>query len=392
MFLLQRNDIEIKNRKRFGCKSLNKCILRKNLSMSYLSERSLGNYKFTGRLLRGDIAIILVAVSLFGGALGYVLIENYTAIEAFYMAVISFSTVGFTEVRPLSEAGRIYTSLLIIFNIGVFAYSLSVFTYYVVQGEFFKNLHLKHIQSEIDALNDHILLCGYGRYGKEVAKTFLKHKVPFVVIEQDEETIKEIQSSELNLLYVEGNATDDDKLIQAGIKRARSLITTLPDDSDNLFIVLSANQLKPELKIVSRGISRQAEKKMRLAGADHVILPDQIGSFYMATLVNKPETVEFFSFLTDEFESDVGFEQIHYKQMPKAFQNQSIADLDIRRVSGVNIIGFKTPGGRYIVNPPPDTKLIKDSSFILLGDQQQLAKLRDYLNSFGDQEQPFVSE
>ncbi|HKK87608.1 MAG TPA: potassium channel protein [Saprospiraceae bacterium] len=360
--------------------------------MADLWQRSWGNYKFTGRLLRGDIAWILIAISLIGGSLGYMVIEEYGLIEAFYMAVIAFSTVGFTEVRPLSPEGRIFTSFLIIFNIGVFAYFLSVFTYYVVQGEFFKNLHLKHIQSKIDSLQDHVILCGYGRYGKEVAKTFLKHKLPFVVIEMDHEIIREIQSNDLEMLYIEGNATEDEILKKAGIMRAKSLITTLPDDSENLFIVLSADQLKPELNIVSRGISRHAEKKMRLAGADHVILPDQIGSFYMATLVNKPETVEFFSFLTNEFESDVGFEEIHYRQMPEACHNQSIADLNIRNVSGANIIGYKTPGGRYLVNPPPNTKLIKDSSFILLGDKEQLTKLRAYLDNYGEQDQPLVSD
>ena len=360
--------------------------------MAGLWQKDWGIYKFTGRLLRSDIAWVLITISLLGGALGYMLIENYDPVEAFYMAVITFSTVGFTEVRALSEGGRIFTSFLIIFNIGVFAYFLSVFTYYVVQGEFFKNLHLKHIQNKIDALENHVIICGYGRYGKEVAKTFLKHELPFVIIEQKEEIIKEIQSNDLNILYVQGNATEDEVLKQAGILRARSLIATLPDDSENLFIVLSADQLKPELNIVSRGISRHAEKKMRLAGADHVILPDQIGSFYMATLVNKPETVEFFSFLTNEFESDVGFEEIHYRQMPKACHNQSIADLKIRSVSGANIIGYKTPGGRYLVNPPPKTKLIKDSSFIILGDKNQLKKLRDYLKNYGEQEHPLVSD
>lgn len=366
--------------------------LEKNLSMADLWQRDWGSYKFTGRLLRSDIAWTLVTFSLLGGALGYMIIEDYTAIEAFYMAVISFSTVGFTEVRPLSNAGRIFTSFLIIFNIGVFAYFLSVFSYYVVQGEFFKNLHLKHIQNKIDALENHVIICGYGRYGKEVAKTFLKHEFPFVIIEQKEEIIQEIQDNDLNILYVEGNATEDEILNKAGIMRAKSLITTLPDDSENLFIVLSADQLKPELNIVSRGISRHAEKKMRLAGADHVILPDQIGSFYMATLVNKPETVEFFSFLTNEFESDVGFEEIHYSQMPEACHNLSIAELNIRTASGANIIGYKTPGGRYLVNPPPDTKLIKNSSFIILGDNQQLTKLRNYLSNYGEHQPPLISD
>lgn len=314
--------------------------------------------------------------------MGYMLIENYDPVEAFYMAVITFSTVGFTEVRALSEGGRIFTSFLIIFNIGVFAYFLSVFTYYVVQGEFFKNLHLKHISKKIGELENHVIICGFGKYGSEVAQYFLHHNLPFVVIENNPETVEKIQQSRDAILYIEGDATSDDVLHAAGILRANSLITTLPDDSQNLYIVLSANAIFADLNIVSRGSNKLAEKKIKLAGADHVILPDQIGSFYMANLVNKPETVEFFSFLTNEFESDVGFEEIHFDQMPSACHNRSISELNIRKETGANIIGYKSPGGRYVVNPSPDTKLVPGSGFIILGDRVQLELLKSYLNSY----------
>jgi voltage-gated potassium channel len=222
-------------------------------------------------------------------------------------------------------------------------------------------------------------VCGFGRYGKEVSLHFLHHKMPFVVLENNPVVIEAIQKSEDKILYLADDATHDEALQRAGIKRAKALIAALPDDSENLFIVLTARQLNPGLNIISRVTSLKSQRKLRLAGANHVVMPEQIGGFYMATLVSKPGATEFFTYITTESESDIEFEEIHYRDMPASCRNKSINDLHIRRETGTNIIGFKHPDGSYVVNPGPETTLVENSSFILLGNREQLNALKRYL-------------
>ena len=165
------------------------------------------------------------------------------------MSVITFSTVGYTEVRPLSDGGRIFSSVLILINIGIFAYVLSVLTSYVIEGKFQEMWQDYNIEQKINVLTDHIIICGYGKYGAEVAEHFIRQKIPFVVIEIDESVTKDMRFLK-DFLFVEGDATNDDLLEEVGIQRARALISTLPDDAENVYVVLSARQLNPNLKII----------------------------------------------------------------------------------------------------------------------------------------------
>jgi voltage-gated potassium channel len=336
-------------------------------------------YSIPKTVLSNRLAFLLIGGEVILGIAGFMLLEHYNLREAFYMTVITIATVGYTEVRPLSAEGQMFTSVLIILNIGIFAYVLSVFTYYVINGEIFKKMHLDHIEKKITQLNTHVIVCGFGRYGREVAIHFVHHKTPFVVVENDPGIIEEIQKNEERILYIQDDATHDEALHRAGITRAIALITALPDDSDNLFVVLTARQLNPKLNIISRATAVKSQKKLRLAGANHVIMPEQIGGFYMATLVSKPGATEFFSFITRESESDIEFEELSFQNMPAVCRNKSIKDLHIRRETGANIIGFKQPNGRYIVNPGPETMLVENSGFIILGNREQLNALRQYL-------------
>lgn len=330
--------------------------------------------------MSGRIAAALILGELLLGVAGFMYMQGYTITQAFYMTIITISTVGYGEVRPLTAAGELFASFLIILNFGIFAYGLSVFSYYVINGEIFKKMHLSIIRKRIDQLENHVILCGYGRYGMEVSQNFLHHNMPFVVVENNPVVIETIQKSEGKILYIQDDATHDDALQLAGIKKAKALITALPDDSDNLFIVLTARQLNPRINIISRTSSYRSQRKLQLAGADHVIMPEQIGGFYMATLVSKPGATEFFSYITREAESDIEFEELRYRDMPPSCQGKSIRELHIRRATGSNIIGFKHPDGSYVVNPEPETILVEHSSFIVLGTREQLEKLRQHLN------------
>ncbi len=325
------------------------------------------------------VAIGLLTLDLLVGILGFMLIEEYTLVEAFYMTVITISTVGYTEVGPLDTAGKLFTSFYIINNIGVFAYILAVFSYYVVQGEIFKDMHLNLINKSIKKLSGHIIICGYGRYGKEIAIHLQKHSIPFVIIDSDAEKIDLIQKSEDQLLYVQDDATHDEALEKAGIKKAQALISALPDDVNNVYTVLTARQMNADIMIVSRASDAKSEKKLRLAGANHVVMPEQIGGFYMAMLIGKPGAVEFFSYITRDYQSDIAFEEIHYDSLPPNLQDKTIREMHLRKATGANIIGFKQPDGNFIVNPEPDTAIIPASSFIILADRKQIQALRQFL-------------
>ncbi|MCG8329144.1 MAG: potassium channel protein [Chitinophagales bacterium] len=339
----------------------------------YTVPSSFLNLKVAFALLFGEFII---------GMLGFMIIEGYSLVNAFYMTMITISTVGFTEVQPLSPTGRFFTAGLILSNIGIFAYVLSVFSYYIIQGEIFKKMHTNRIEASIKRLRGHVILCGFGRYGKEIATHFYKHDLPFVVIDLAEDRIEQIQKSEDKILYLQEDATHDDALIDAGIDRAVALISALPDDSDNVFVVLSARQLNPRLNIISRAKDPNSQKKLLKAGANHVVMPEQIGGFYMATLVSKPGAVEFFSFITNEYRSDIGFEEVSYESLPQQCKGHTLSQLNIRQITGANVIGYKAPNGHYDVNPGPDTILVPYSSFIILGSNDQLEKLREYLKGY----------
>lgn len=335
----------------------------------------------SGSVFNLGTAAVLFLASVLIGTLGFVLLEGWSVLDAFYMAVITISTVGFTEVEPLSPAGRFFTSILIIFNIGIFAFAVSAFTSYFIEGNIFKKIHHYLILQGIGQLRNHVIICGYGSYGREICEHFDLHQIPFVVIDESEERVVEIQQSDKSIFYIHGDATQDEMLQKAGVERAKALISAMPEDTDNVFTVLTARQLNKTINIISRVTQPSATRKLRLAGANHVITPEQVGGFYMATLVTNPGAIDFLSFITNEYESHIGIEEFNFTNVPDICYNRSIAELNIRRETGCNIIGYKAPNGRYMVNPDPDTKLIEGSSFIVLGNESQLTRLRNYIES-----------
>lgn len=283
-------------------------------------------------------ALVLLLLDMVIGVTFYVVVEGYSFSEAFFMVVITLSTVGYGEIQPLSHIGRIFTSGYIILNIGLFAYFLAVFSFNVLQGELFKRLYMDLMQTSIENLNNHVIICGYGKYGKEVARHFIKQRIDFVVIDQDPVKIEMLEKGEERTFHILDDATHDEVLLQAGVKRARGLISALPDDSDNLFIILTARQLNPRIQLVSRAKDPRSEKKLLLAGANQVVMPEQIGGFYMATLISKPGAVDFFSFITNEYRSDIGFEEITYDQAPQSCRGQTITDLHIRKSDRKSVV------------------------------------------------------
>ena len=309
------------------------------------------------------------------GVIGFMSIENYRFVEAFYMTVITVATVGFTEVHPLSDAGRLFTSFLIITSFGTFAYAITSITRYIVDGEFREYFKTKRLTNELEKLENHVIICGYGRNGKQAARVLRSHNQRFVVIEQKEDPVQSMTEKYPHLV-LKGDATQDEILVQAGIHKARSLITSLPVDADNLFICLSARTLNPKLNIISRASDDNSDKKLKAAGADHVIMPDMVGGAHMASLVMKPDVVEFIDYVTG-VGVDINLEEITFEKLPENLQNKTIRELEVRNKSGANIIGFKTAMGEYVINPSPETKLIPNAKLFVLGTSDQIKMLRE---------------
>lgn len=250
-------------------------------------------YKRTAAVFqRFRTALLLVVGSILVGTVGYVLIEGYPWLDAYYMAVITLASVGFGEVHPLSTAGKLFTTFLILFNLGLFAYAISTITSIFAEGGFHKLIHEVRMSQRIETLEQHTIVCGYGRHGSEVALELTRQNISFLVIEHQAERVEHLRT-ETNYLFVEGDATHNEVLAEAGIQQAGALVITLPDDANNLFITLSARQLNPGLRIISRANGPADELKIRRAGADETVVPERIGGFYMAALVTKQDQVDF---------------------------------------------------------------------------------------------------
>ena len=332
--------------------------------------------RMTIRSYKLFLPLIIIGAIILIGVIGFMLIEGFSLLDALYMTIVTVTTVGYEEVHELSKAGMIFNMLLIISSFATFAYALAKLTQYIVDGEinkFFKN---RKIMSAIKELKDHVIICGYGRNGKQVAKILGHHKVKFVVIENNDERIEKELSKKDAILYIKGDATDDDVLLSAGIERAKALITALPEDADNVYIVLSARSLSNSIQIISRSSNPGSGTKLRKAGADSVISPDKIGGTHMATLVSKPDVIEFIDYLSGEEGDSIHLESIGYEILPAELKDKTLQEIMAWRKTGVNCIGIKDAEGKFIINPPEETLINSRMKVIVLGTRQQIEEMK----------------
>ena len=322
------------------------------------------------------LPLIIIGAIILIGVIGFMLIEGFSLLDALYMTIVTVTTVGYEEVHELSKAGMIFNMLLIISSFATFAYALAKLTQYIVDGEinkFFKN---RKIMSAIKELKDHVIICGYGRNGKQAAKILGHHKVKFVVIENNDERIEKELSKKDAILYIKGDATDDDVLLSAGIERAKALITALPEDADNVYIVLSARSLSNSIQIISRSSNPGSGTKLRKAGADSIISPDKIGGTHMATLVSKPDVIEFIDYLSGEEGDSIHLESVGYEILPAELKDKTLQEIMAWRKTGVNCIGIKDTEGKFIINPPEETLINSRMKVIVLGTRQQIEEMK----------------
>ncbi len=315
----------------------------------------------------------MVSVLLFG-ILGYRYVSDYSWIDAFYMTIITITTVGFSEVRPMDIEGKIFTVILIVSSVFIFAFGLSVITEYILSRNSLQILKKKKVRNTIKSLKDHVLVCGFGRNGMQAGERLKAYNRPFVVIERNKEIIEKYEDE---VLFVEGDANEDEVLNQAGIERAQYLIAALPDDAANLFVVLTARQLNKDLFIISRASQVASQKKLTLAGANKVIMPDKIGGDHMASLVVMPDLITFMDKLSMEGRHTTNLEEVAIEDFADQVDCNSLRDLDLRRKTGCTIIGYIDPDGKYIINPEADMQLQPKSKVIVLGRPEQIQKLNE---------------
>ncbi|MFO7672565.1 MAG: NAD-binding protein [Lutibacter sp.] len=319
------------------------------------------------------ISIILLTIVVLIGITGFMYLSNSSFVDALYMTVITMSTVGYGTLHELNTTEKIFTIFLIILSIVFYAYSVTALTEYLLNENFYQQLKLKKVRKKIHKLKNHTIVCGYGRNGKQAVIKLRNYKMVCVVIERDKALIEELERE--NILYIEGDATVDETLENAAIQNAKNLITSLASDADNLFVVLSSRQLNKDITIISRASSESASKKLLIAGADKIIMPDKIGGMHMASLLVTPNLVEFVEKISMLDEGASNLEEIPVNGLPKEFLNKTIRDLDLRRRTGCSVIGFKTADNKYIVNPTSETILTTDSDLIVLGSPNQIKKL-----------------
>lgn len=326
------------------------------------------------KLFRSKItlALSLMILVFMIGVVGYKLVASYSWVEAIYMTIITITTVGFSEVRPLDQSAQIFTIFLIVSSVFIFGFAISVVSEYILSRNSLQVLKKKRVRNTINNLKDHVVICGYGRNGQQAAHKLKAYKKPFVVIEKDKEVI---EAYEEEVLFVEGDVNEDEVLLEAGIERAQYFVTALPDDALNLFAVLSARQLNKDLFIISRASQATSIKKLEFAGANKVIMPDKIGGDHMASLVVMPDLITFINQLSTEGESTTNLEEVEIADFRDQLDCQSIRDLNLRSRTGCTIIGYIEPNGKYIINPEPDMELEPKGKVIVLGRPEQIQRL-----------------
>jgi len=327
------------------------------------------HFKYFSKLY---VALGLILSIILGGTLGYMFFEKWNFFDSFYMTIITVSTVGFNEVHEMDFAGKMFSAFLIVTSFGTFAYAISAITQYIIGGEYVKYYKELKMTKNLEKLNNHTIVCGYGRVGKQASHDLKFYKKKYVIIERSGEIAEDDENEDL---FVKGDATDDFILLKAGLKNATALITALPKDADNLFVVLSARELNPRLKIISRASSYSSMRKLRIAGANNVIMPDTVGGAHMASLVVNPDVMEFLDLIKVSGKAAVNLEEIDFQELPENIKNCTILTLKEKSMAGCNVIGFKSKIGDYMINPPDSTEITPGSKLFVLGSPEQIMTL-----------------
>ena len=318
------------------------------------------------------LVALLIGLVIVVGTAGYMLIEGWSAWDAFYMTAITITTVGFGEVHPLSRAGQAFTVFICFTGVGAIFYAFTLFMSLLAGGTLVERWERKRLARMLESLNDHFILCGFGRMGEIIAREFARQHVPFVVIERNSERMH--LAMDQGFLSVEADASNEEVLRRVGITRARGFVAAVSTDAENVYAVLSARLLKPDLFIVGRAESDDARTKLRRAGADRVISPYHLGGLQIAQTALRPAVVDFVQLATSSDNMDLNLEQVHIAP-GTPLDGRSLVAAELRQRFGVVVVGIRRADGRMDFNPEPEATMRGGDDLVVLGRADSLRRL-----------------
>ena len=321
------------------------------------------------------LAAALLA-TLITGTVGFALIDHFPVFDAFYMTLITMTTVGYSEIHPLSHAGRVFNSFLIIFGVTTIFIAIGAMTQTIIELEFGDLIGKRRNKRMIDKLKDHFIICGFGRVGRGAASELQHSGVPFVVVDIDPERAERAMTQ--GMLAVAADSTRDDTLREVGIERARGLVAALATDADNLFVLLSAKGLNPGIYVAARAAEEGAEGKMRRAGADAVFAPYSITGHRLAQSLLRPHVVQFLDFTTKEIGEEIAIEQVQVA-VSSEMVSRTIKDMQLRKEVGVIVMAIRKADGSMMFNPPAETAVEGGDFLIVMGRPENLRALENLL-------------
>jgi len=323
------------------------------------------------------VAILFSIIMVVIGTVGYMLIEGWNLLDALYMTVITYSTVGYSEIHTISDMGRLYTVFLIFLGVGFFLYVAGAVIQFMVEGKIRTVLGRRKLDRQINRLKDHYIICGYGRIGRVICETLKRSPIDLVVIESNEKLVPEINTD--NILYLWGDASNEALLLKAGIRRAKGLVAALGTDAENVFLVLTARQLAPNLFITARASDTDVKNKLRAAGADIVESPYEKGAMRMAQRITRPTVTSFLDLAFESRTTDIQMEEIPINA-GSSLDNVILKDSGIRQNFNLIIIAIKKPDGNMIFNPSFEARITSGDTVIAVGESKNLQDLEKILN------------
>jgi voltage-gated potassium channel len=326
------------------------------------------------------VRLVVIMASVVGiGTMGYRHLEGWPWLDSLYMTVITMFSVGFKEVHDLSDHGRLFTMLLIVMGVGTLAYGLTNITEFVVEGQLGHLFRRKRMERRIQQATGHVVLCGAGQTGRACLEEMARAGAQVVVIEKDETTLRRVIAHR-DVPHILGDATDEETLERAGIGRARALLAALQDDTSNLYVVMSARDLNSGLTIITKATSAGAERKMRQAGADHIVSPNMLGGQRMASLILRPGVV---AFLDEAIRSKDLALRLEESPIPEgsSLADKKLAEARIPQATGLMVIAIRKSDGAFLFNPTSDTVLRPADVLIVLGSPEQTGRLREYVGA-----------
>ncbi len=339
---------------------------------SYTFEEKYGRLR--KELVGGGIVLATIVLV---GTLWYWLVEKWTFSEAAYMTVITLSTVGFLEVHPLGARGRLFTVVLILMGLLTIGYIVNRFTEALIQGYFQEGIKLRQEKSLIESLDQHYIVCGFGRTGRHVAREFFAEGIPFIIIDDNLEEVEEIK--QLGYTVILGDATLDESLVRAKIEQAICLVTALPSDAENLYTVLSAKSLNPRIRAIARASNEEAVQKLQRAGADAVVSPYITGGKRLAAAALRPQVMDFVDGIITGSNRSYYLEEFLVDSAACPFVGQTLREAKLRSQTGALVLAIRRFDGNLIAGPTGETQILEQDALICMGTAEQLRDLNKIL-------------